>query len=60
MDNASATVSLCHATSGPVMLITVGTLFAMDHFTAYSFSRTWPLLLIVFGLLKLWCRGGFR
>jgi hypothetical protein len=60
MNNANGNVSVCQAVTGPVMLILVGTLFALDHFTDYSFSRTWPLLLIVFGLLKLWCRGGSR
>lgn len=58
MDNNSSSVSLCQAVFGPVMLVAVGTLFALDHFTMHSFSRTWPALLIIFGLLKLWCRGG--
>ncbi len=60
MDASNTSTSLCHAVSGPLMLITVGTLFALDHFAGVGFSRTWPALLIVFGLLKLWCRGGFR
>ncbi len=62
MDNISGTtpVSVCQSVSGPIMLITVGTLFALDHFTAFGFGQTWPALLIVFGLLRLWCRGGFR
>jgi hypothetical protein len=38
---------------GPVMLIAVGALFVLDHNTEYSFSHTWPLLLILLGLLKL-------
>ena len=41
------------AIRGPITLITVGSLFALDHFTRYSFHRTWPVLLIVFGLLSL-------
>jgi hypothetical protein len=28
-------------------------LFAADHLTPYSFQQTWPVLLIVFGLLSL-------
>jgi len=36
----------------------VGTLFAIDHFTPYGFGRTWPVLLIVFGVLSLMGRGG--
>jgi hypothetical protein len=36
------------------MLMLVGALFALDHFNEqYSFGRTWPLLLIAFGLLLL-------
>lgn len=38
---------------GPVMLIALGALFAIDQFTEYSFWRTWPVLLILFGALKL-------
>jgi hypothetical protein len=38
---------------GPVILIALGVLFAIDQFGSYSFSRTWPVLLILFGLLKL-------
>ena len=41
------------ALRGPLMLITLGILFAIDHFGPFSFGRTWPLLIIVFGLLKL-------
>jgi hypothetical protein len=54
--------SLARAIRGPVTLITLGSLFAVDHFTAYSFQQTWPVLLIVFGLLSLLGRsaGGAR
>ena len=43
---------------GPVVLITVGTLFALQNFTPYDFGQTWPVLLIVFGLLSLLGGGG--
>jgi len=36
-----------------VTLITLGTLFALQNFTPYGFDQTWPVLLIVFGLLSL-------
>ncbi|HWB95374.1 MAG TPA: DUF5668 domain-containing protein [Bryobacteraceae bacterium] len=49
--------SLARAVRGPVTMITVGTLFAIDHFTRFSFHQTWPVLLIVFGLLSLLGRG---
>jgi hypothetical protein len=35
------------------MLIAVGLLFAADQFTDYGIWRTWPVLLILLGLLKL-------
>ena len=45
--------SLISAIRGPVTLITVGLLFALNNFTPYRFHQTWPVLLIVFGLLSL-------
>ena len=50
-------VSLIRAIRGPVTLITVGVLFALNNFTPYRFDQTWPVLLIVFGLLSLMRRG---
>ena len=49
MNNAN----FLQALRGPLMLITLGILFAIDHFGPFSFGRTWPLLIIVFGILKL-------
>ena len=49
--------SLSRAIRGPVTLITVGVLFALNNFTPYHFRETWPVLLIVFGLLSLLGRG---
>src|SRR6476660_9945626 len=46
-------VSLARAIRGPVTLITLGVLFALNNFTPYRFHQTWPILLIVFGLLTL-------
>ena len=48
---------LC-AIRGPVLLITLGALLAVDQFGIYSFGRTWPVLLIVFGIFKLAERSG--
>jgi len=45
--------NLFRAVRGPVTLITVGALFALQNFTPYGFDQTWPVLLIVFGLLSL-------
>jgi cell wall-active antibiotic response 4TMS protein YvqF len=50
-------VSLARAIRGPVTLITLGVLFALNNFTPYRFHQTWPVLLIVFGLLSLLQRG---
>jgi hypothetical protein len=50
---------LC-AVRGPIMLITLGVLLSIDHFGSVSFARTWPVLLIVFGVFKLMERSGAR
>jgi hypothetical protein len=44
---------LVRAIRGPILLITLGSLFAVDYFGPYPFSRTWPILLIVAGALWL-------
>jgi hypothetical protein len=56
MDDHSA--YLVRAATGPIILITIGVLFAFDRFTTFRFSQTWPVLLIVLGLLRL--LGGGR
>jgi hypothetical protein len=48
--NASSFLS---AVRGPVLLITLGLLMAADQLDRMSFGRTWPVLLILFGLFKL-------
>ena len=40
---------LLRAVRGPIILITIGTLFALDHFTRWGFHQTWPVILIVIG-----------
>ncbi|MFN0165317.1 MAG: LiaI-LiaF-like domain-containing protein [Bryobacteraceae bacterium] len=45
--------NLILAIRGPIILIVVGTLFALDHFTEFTVVRTWPVLLIAGGLLAL-------
>jgi hypothetical protein len=44
---------LLRAISGPVILIAFGTLIAIDYGGGLGFSRTWPVLIILYGLLKL-------
>ena len=38
---------------GPIMVITVGVLFALNNFTQYRFEETWPVIIIVAGLVSL-------
>lgn len=45
--------ALMRAVRGPVILITVGVLFAIDHAGGLTFDRTWPALIIVIGIMKL-------
>ena len=45
--------NLVQAIRGPIMLIALGSLVAMDYFGVYGFGRTWPILIILFGVLKL-------
>ena len=39
---------------GPAVLVTLGTLFLIQSFDGPAFHRTWPLLLLVIGITKLW------
>jgi hypothetical protein len=41
------------AIRGPILLITVGLLFAVQQAGVLPLSRTWPLFIIVFGVMKL-------
>ena len=51
------TYQIIRAIRGPITLITLGVLFALQNFTNLGFDKTWPVLLIVFGLLSLIRRG---
>ncbi|HYM11294.1 MAG TPA: DUF5668 domain-containing protein [Bryobacterales bacterium] len=41
------------AITWPLLLITVGILFALDQYGRYSFYQTWPVLLIVLGVTRM-------
>lgn len=41
------------AVRGPILLMTIGVLFAVQQAGILNFSRTWPLILIVIGVTKL-------
>jgi hypothetical protein len=52
--NANANAfAFVRAARGPLVLITLGVLFALDQGGTIPFYRTWPVLFIVFGVLKL-------
>ena len=48
--------SFLSASRGPIMLITFGALFAIDYSAGVPFRKTWPVLLIVAGILHLFGR----
>jgi hypothetical protein len=41
------------AIRGPILLITLGVLFAIHQAGGFPIYRTWPLLIIVVGVMKL-------
>jgi hypothetical protein len=45
--------AFARAVRGPVMLITFGTLMALNHTDKVDFERSWPVLIIVYGVFKL-------
>lgn len=55
----SDSAALFRAIRGPILLIALGVLFLMDQLTQYEFWRTWPVLVILVGVLKLaeWLAG---
>ena len=44
---------IIRAIRGPIMLIVFGTLMALNHTDKIGFERTWPVLIITLGVLKL-------
>ncbi|MCW5977531.1 MAG: hypothetical protein KIT09_05620 [Bryobacteraceae bacterium] len=57
MNETSAFIA---AIRGPIMMIALGLLFAMDRMGGYGFGQTWPVLIIVFGVLILLERSSGR
>jgi hypothetical protein len=56
----NSTYMLVRAVRGPIMLIALGTLMSLHKFEDISFTKTWPVLLILLGLLKLAERMALR
>jgi len=44
---------LVRALRGPLTLILIGALFAIDHSGIVSFTKTWPILIIFLGVFRL-------
>jgi hypothetical protein len=55
-----AKASFLSAIRGPIMMITIGVLFAVDYSAGVPFRKTWPVILIVAGLLHLFGRRDDR
>lgn len=51
MNNRKA--QLVQALRGPILLITIGILFAVHQAGGLPIHRTWPLIIIVVGVMKL-------
>lgn len=44
---------LLRALRGPLTLILIGTLFVIDHNAVISFTKTWPIIIIFLGAIRL-------
>jgi len=51
--NSGGANHLLRALSGPLLLTTLGVLLTIDYNGGITFSRSWPVLLIVFGLCRV-------
>jgi hypothetical protein len=53
--NRTCSCPRCRCTGylGPIVLVTLGVLFLIDQYSVYSIGRTWPIILIVIGVVKL-------
>ncbi len=58
MNNRAAQIA--QASRGPILLITIGVLFAIHQAGVLPFSGTWPLIIIVIGVMKLIERMAMR
>jgi hypothetical protein len=49
----NSSYQLIRAVRGPIVLIALGVLFSLDQADKLGFDRSWPVLFIVFGVMKL-------
>lgn len=47
---------LVRAVRGPILLIVLGALMSLHRYQEISFTKTWPVLLILLGIMKLFER----
>ena len=43
----------CSGYMGPAVLVTLGVLFLISEISRFTFHQTWPILLIVIGMVKV-------
>jgi hypothetical protein len=53
MNAQTRQIALIRAVFGPVMLTIIGAMFVVDYSGGPSIGKTWPVLVIAAGLLKL-------
>ena len=58
--NSNSNSLLLRALRGPLTLILIGTLFVIDHAGMLSFTKTWPIIIIFLGVIRLGERFGIR
>jgi hypothetical protein len=53
MSPSADTRDIVRALLGPLLLIVTGALFLLDYSGGYRVSQTWPVLLILLGVVKV-------
>jgi hypothetical protein len=48
--------ALVRAARGPILLMVLGALMSLHRYQDISFTKTWPVLLILLGMMKLFER----
>lgn len=56
----AATLSLVRASRGPVQLVVLGAVFLLSNYQIADISKTWPILLITYGVMRLLAWTGTR
>jgi hypothetical protein len=56
----AATLSLVRASRGPVQLVVLGVVFLLSNYQIAEISKTWSVLLITYGVMRLLAWTGTR